>query len=133
DFRKQSDRYSIQRALQYLEDLGGIQLVDGQTKEWVEQTPDADVLYEFTDVIRSLIVALRPYLLERVAERLNTPATALQPTLLPEMAEAHEVSAATGGNATTALMRAWCVLLLGPALFRFDDPAAFTALTTHAE
>jgi uncharacterized protein (TIGR02678 family) len=44
DFRKQADRYNIQRALQYLEDMGGIQLVDGQTREWVEQTPDADVL-----------------------------------------------------------------------------------------
>jgi uncharacterized protein (TIGR02678 family) len=54
DFRRQGDRYSIQRALQYLEDLGGLQLVDGQTREWVEQTPDADVLYEFTDVISSL-------------------------------------------------------------------------------
>src|SRR5438067_2726070 len=35
DFRKPNDRYSIQRALQYLEDVGGIQLVDGQTREWV--------------------------------------------------------------------------------------------------
>src|SRR6266436_8578389 len=50
DFRRTTDRYSIQRALQYLEDMGGLQLVDGQTRDWVEQTPDADVLYEFTDV-----------------------------------------------------------------------------------
>src|SRR5204862_4964644 len=44
DFRRQADRYNIQRALQYLEDIGGIQLVDGQTREWVEQMPNADVL-----------------------------------------------------------------------------------------
>ena len=60
DFRKPADRYSIQRALQTLEDLGGLQLVDGQAREWVEQAQDADVLYEFTDVIRSLVAALDP-------------------------------------------------------------------------
>src|SRR5260370_22459349 len=60
DFRRPADRYSIQRALQYLEDLGGLQLVDGQTKEWVEQTADADVLYEVTDLIRSLVSAFNP-------------------------------------------------------------------------
>src|SRR5437868_1398574 len=84
DFRKPADRYSIQRALQYLEDLGGLQLVDGQTKEWVEQTPDADVLYEFTDVIRSLVAALNPQLVSMVSARLQDNGTTLQPTLLEE-------------------------------------------------
>src|SRR2546429_9838114 len=41
DFRRQTDRYSIQRALHHLEGLGGLQLVDGQTREWVEQTDNA--------------------------------------------------------------------------------------------
>src|SRR5713226_9240216 len=82
DFRKPGDRYSIQRALQYLEDLGGLQLVDGQTREWVEQTPDADVLYEFTDVIRSLVTALNPESLASVSERINDPAISLQQALL---------------------------------------------------
>jgi len=122
DFRKQADRYNIQRALQYLEDVGGIHLVDGQTREWVEQTPDADVLYEFTDVIRSLVTALNPEILASVSERINDPAIRLQPALLP-------------GVATIApdLVRAWRTLLLGPALFRFDDPAAFAALKAHAD
>src|SRR5437660_1724979 len=35
DFRRQADRYSIQRALLYLEELGGLRLVDGQTRQWV--------------------------------------------------------------------------------------------------
>ncbi len=122
DFRRQSDRYSIQRALQYLEDLGGIHLVDGQTREWVEQTPDADVLYEFTDVVHSLVAALNPQKVKASAERLNDSATLLQPTRLPTTTE----------NASD-LMRAWRVLLLGPALFRFDDPAAFAALMAHSE
>src|SRR5207244_10213513 len=79
DFRRPADRYSIQRALQYLEDLGGLQLVDGQTREWVEQTPDADVLYEFTDVIRSLVAALKPQVVDTVAARLRDNASTLLP------------------------------------------------------
>ncbi len=64
DFRRPADRYSIQRALQYLGDLGGLQLVDGQTREWVEQSANADALYEFTDVARSLVAALHPHMIE---------------------------------------------------------------------
>ncbi len=122
DFRRQNDRYSIQRALQTLENLGGLQLVDGQTREWVEQTPDADVLYEFTDVIHALVAALNPQLVTMVATRLNDSATTLQPTRLIGMAET-----------PSDLVRAWRVLLLGPALFRYDDPAAFAALVAHAD
>lgn len=122
DFRRQADRYSIQRALQYLEDLGGLQLVDGQTREWVEQTPDADVLYEFTDVIHSLVAALNPEKVTVSAARLQESASLLQPTRLQ-----------TVTDTASDLTRAWRVLLLGPALFRFDDPAAFAALLAHAD
>lgn len=122
DFRRQADRYNIQRALQYLEDRGGLQLVDGQTREWVEQTGDADVLYEFTDVIRSLVVALDPQLVITVAAWLTEPATTLQSMLLP-----------SGTEGTTGLMRAWRSLLLGPTLFRFDDRAAFAELIAHTD
>ncbi len=121
DFRRATDRYSIQRALQYLEDLGGLQLVDGQTREWVEQTADADVLYEFTAVIHSLVAAFNPQFVLSVAEQLRNRMTALQPTLLPDAA------------ATSALVRAWRTLLLGPALFRFDDSTAFAALLAHVD
>jgi uncharacterized protein (TIGR02678 family) len=120
DFRKPADRYSIQRALHYLEGLGGLQLVDGQTREWVEQASGADVLYEFTDVTRSLVSALNIQLVEEVSTRLREPAAALQPTRLP-------------GINTAPLPRAWRALLLGPALFKFDDPQAFRELLTHAD
>ena len=123
DFRKPADRYSIQRALQYLEDLGGLQLVDGQTRDWVEQTASADALYEFTDVARSLIVALNPQLVMMVADQLKDNSTALQPAILLNPA----------GIAISPLMRAWRTLLLGPALFRFDDPSAFDELLAHAD
>jgi uncharacterized protein (TIGR02678 family) len=148
DFRKQADRYSIQRALQYLEDLGGLQLVDGQTREWVEQTADADVLYEFTDVIHSLVAALDPQAVEAVSARLQDTKTILQPTLLSGMdgmdgkVSVGMVPTERGSigigltptrGATTSLVRAWRALLLGPALFRFDDPAAFAELLAHAD
>lgn len=120
DFRRPADRYSIQRALQYLEDIGGLQLVDGQTREWVEQTGTADVLYEFTDAVRSLIMALNPQVVEQAASHLSDPVITLQSVALLE-------------NSTPPLMRAWRALLLGPALFKFDDPGAFSALLDHAE
>src|SRR6266699_5250414 len=128
DFRRPSDRYSIQRALQYLQDLGGLQLVDGQTREWVEQAVDADVLYEFTDVIRSLVSAFNPQLLAMVAAHLNNEGKTLQPTLLQSI---------VGDNfpvmSVKPLVRAWRTLLLGPVLLRYDHPEAFAELVAHAD
>ncbi len=128
DFRRQSDRYSIQRALLYLEELGGLRLVDGQTRQWVEQASGADVLYEFTDVIRSLVSAFNPQLLAVVADRLNNSEKdqALQPTLL-------QAGESLYAAHIRPLSRAWRALLLGPALFRFDDAEAFAELVVHAE
>lgn len=117
DFRRQTDRYSIQRALHYLGDLGGLQLVDGQTREWVDQTGNVDVLYEFTDVARSLVAALDAGAVAESATQLQP----LQAGLLPL------------AQSVPPLMRAWRTLLLGPALFAFDDPEAFATLHTHAE
>ncbi len=144
DFRKPADRYSIQRALQYLEDLGGLQLVEGQTKEWVEQTPNADVLYEFTDVIRSLVAALNPQLVATALARINDNTTTLQPTVLSGTAEdlvptkdlairSMPDVPARGATTSAPLVRAWRALLLGPALFRYDDPTAFAALVGYAD
>jgi uncharacterized protein (TIGR02678 family) len=128
DFRRQADRYSIQRALLYLEELGGLRLVDGQTRQWVEQASGADVLYEFTDVIRSLVSAFNPQLLAVVADRLNNSEKdqALQPTVL-------QAGESLYAAHIRPLSRAWRALLLGPALFRFDDAEAFAELVIHAE
>lgn len=128
DFRRQADRYSIQRALLYLEELGGLRRVDGQTRQWVEQASGADVLYEFTEVTRSLVSAFNPQLLAVVADRLNNSEKeqALSPTLL------HEGESLYAAH-IRPLLRTWRALLLGPALFRFDDPEAFAELVVHAE
>jgi Protein of unknown function (DUF2398) len=152
DFRRQTDRYNIQRALQYLQDMGGVQLVDGQTKEWVDQSADADVLYEFTDVIRSLVSAFNPQLLAMVAAHLNNEGKTLQPTLLQKIGEGSVYRAERSGAdvamgvgygegyvgdlfpvmAIKPFMRAWRALLLGPVLLRYDDPEAFAELLAHA-
>jgi uncharacterized protein (TIGR02678 family) len=121
DFRRPVDRYSIQRALQYLEGLGGLQLVDGQTREWVEQAADADVLYEFTDVARSLVSSLNAQLVTQVATRLSEPQTSFQPTRIQDI------------SGIPPQARAWRALLLGPAFFKFDDPEAFVALQRQIE
>jgi uncharacterized protein (TIGR02678 family) len=128
DFRRPADRYSIQRALQYLEDLGGLQLVDGQTREWVEQTADADVLYEFTDVIRSLVSAFNPQLLTMVAVHLHDEGKMLLPTRLQDIVG--DLFPIAG---IRPLLRAWRALLLGPVLLRYDDPEAFAELLAHAD
>jgi uncharacterized protein (TIGR02678 family) len=149
DFRRQTDRYNIQRALQYLEDMGGVQLVDGQTREWVEQSANADVLYEFTDVIRSLVSAFNPQLLAMVATYLSNEGKTLQPTLLQNIGEGSVYRAERSGAdkamgeghvrdlfpvmAIKPLMRAWRTLLLGPVLLRYDDPDAFAELLAHAD
>ena len=100
-----------------------MQLVDGQTRDWVEQTASADALYEFTDVVRSLIVALNPQLVTMVADQLKDNSTTLQPALQLNPA----------GMVISPLVRAWRTLLLGPALFRFDDSSAFAELLAHAD
>ena len=56
-----------------------------------------------------------------MAERLKESSTQLRPTLLAD------------ALSTPSLTRAWRALLLGPALFRFDDPDAFADVVQHAE
>ncbi len=82
-----------------------------------------DQQFEYTDVVRSLIVALNQQLVAMVVDKLNDPTTTLQPAILLSPA----------GAALPSLLRAWRALLLGPALFRFDDPTAFAELLVYAD
>lgn len=121
DFRKQDDRYSLARALKALQDLGGLQLVDGGSEDWVTRTGESDALWEFTEVTRSLMLSLDlPKVLE-AGQRLDGDPRTIKPALLP------------GQETIAPLERAWRTLLLGPALFHYDDPAAFEALLQNVE
>jgi hypothetical protein len=124
DFRNQQDRYSMWRALEHLVNLGGVRILEGEVKKWLEETEatENEALYEFTPVTHSLVEALNDRRVAAITDaltensRLATPST--QPTLAREI---------------PPLTRAWRILLLGPALFRYDDPEAFRALVVHAE
>lgn len=116
DFEKKSDRYSMMRALKYLRDIGGLQLVEGQEQEWIDSR--AEVLYEFTDVASLFITALDLESVARVAHHRcnNSP---LQPALI--------------GESAPPLMRAWRTLLVEPIFLRYDDPEGFAELNKYAE
>ncbi|NWJ96478.1 MAG: TIGR02678 family protein [Chloroflexi bacterium] len=120
DFKKQADRYSLSRALKALQDLGGLQLVDGGADDWVSQTGESDALWEFTEVTRSLMLALEPHRVQVAGQRLDGDPNTLKPALLQ------------GLEKIEPLQRAWRALLLGPSLLNYDDPAAFAALKEHA-
>lgn len=121
DFKRQADRYSFVRAIKALQELGGVQLVDGSSEEWVSQSGQEDALWEFTEVARSLILALDREEFEAAGRVLDGNPHSLRPTLLP------------GADKLSPLQRAWRTLLLGPVLLKYDDPAAFAALKEHQE
>lgn len=121
DFRKQDDRYSLSRALKALQDLGGLQLVDGGTEDWVLQQGENDALWEFTEVTRSLMLSLDLQKVLTAGEILDGDPNTIRPALLPSQ------------DSSDALQRAWRILLLGPVLFHYDDAAAFVALQQNAE
>jgi|GEM_PF-765149 len=120
DFRKQDDRYSLQRALKILHTLGALQLQDGSTEDWVNKSGQEDALWEFTEVTRSLISAFDLIKVQAAGQVLDGNPQLLQPTRLP------------GAEQLEPKVRAWRALLLGPQLLRYDDPAAFAALEEHA-
>lgn len=121
DFKRQSDRYSLFHALKALEDLGGLHLEDGSSEEWVNQSGQENALYEFTEVTRSLILALDMEQVRLAAKTLQGNPKSLVPARLP------------GTEKVNPLQRAWRTLLLGPALLKYDDPEAFAALRQHQE
>jgi uncharacterized protein (TIGR02678 family) len=123
DFRNLQDRYSMRRALEYLTELGGLQTLEGEVKKW-EDAPDNEVLYEFTPISHSLIEALNQ---QRIA------AMSSQIARWNHTLQVSELEGAEPGQNIPPLVRVWRTLLLGPALFRRDDPAAFATLLASAE
>lgn len=123
DFRNLQDRYSMRRALEYLTQLGGLQALEGEVKQW-EDAPDNEVLYEFTLISHSLIEAFHEQSITAMSRQIPAQRHALQ---LPDEATTKSV------QNMPPLVRSWRTLLLGPALFRYDDAAAFAALVAQAE
>ncbi len=121
DFKRQSDRYSLFHALKALEALGGLHLEDGSSEEWVNQSGQENALYEFTEVTRSLILALDMEQVRLAAKTLQGNPRSLVSARLP------------GTEKVNPLQRAWRTLLLGPVLLKYDDPEAFAALRQHQE
>lgn len=121
DFKRQSDRYSLARALKTLQELGGLHLEDGSSEEWLNQAGQENALWEFTEIIRSLIVALDMEQVRLASRALQGNPRALNPALLP------------GAEKVQPLQRAWRTLLLGPVLLKYDDPQAFAALKEHQD
>lgn len=124
DFRNQNDRLSMWRALDYLTRLGGVQTIEGDARRWVDdaEQQDNEALYEFTGIAHSLVEALHETQVAAVAARLGDPGKRLAPGWITSLAEP-----------IPPLNRAWCSLLLGPILLRYDDPEAFAALAKQAE
>jgi len=119
--RSRSDRGSLVRALRALEELGALRMVDGSPDAWVSAEEEADSLFEFTEVVTALIVALDSAHLAALAAVGEVSRTLERPPLTSGQS-------ATPSAQDDALRRAWRALLLGPVLLRRDDPAAFTAV-----
>ncbi|HET8913909.1 MAG TPA: DUF2398 family protein, partial [Ktedonobacteraceae bacterium] len=115
DIRKVQDRYSMRRSLEYLIDLGCLQMLEGEVKSWAESSDQEqhEILFEFTPLAHSLIVAINEKRVNALHSSLREQGLALSPPL-PQAA--YEIS---------PLVRAWRTLLLGPALLRYDDAEAF--------
>lgn len=124
DFRNHLDRNSIWRALEYLTRLGGIEVLEGDARRWVDdaEQEDSEVLYEFSGITHSLVEALHETQINALTTRLNELAGQLQPARINTLAEPLPL-----------LNRVWRSLLLGPVFLRYDDPEAFEALSQHAD
>jgi uncharacterized protein (TIGR02678 family) len=122
DIRNVQDRYSMRRSLEYLIDLGCLQMLEGEIKKWSDSSnQEHEILFEFTPLAHSLIEALnekRITALHRSQLEYPWPAP---PQTLPSLV--HEIP---------PLVRVWRALLLGPALLRYDDAEAFLALTKQS-
>lgn len=111
DFGEQAHRRSLVRVMQALERFGALHRLDGSAGEWAEHSASADGLYAFTEVVYQLVPGAVPAAVQ--ATPTEGELHPLQPPLLP------------GADPD---QRAWRALLLGPALYAADDPAAFAVM-----
>ncbi|HEY7766748.1 TIGR02678 family protein [Longimicrobium sp.] len=109
DWASRDQRLAARRVFRGLEELGVLRLQDGSVDEWADENGKRDALYSWGDAAWRLHVGIPASELERLAEgRPSSPSPAP-----PE---------------GTDELRLYRTLLLNPALFRRDDPAAFRLL-----
>jgi uncharacterized protein (TIGR02678 family) len=124
DVRNMQDRYSMRRALEYLIEQGCLQMLEGEVKRWADSSNEQEheILFEFTPLAHSLIVALNEKWVSALQASQQERAQIVSSQHL--LAQAAEIP---------PLVRAWRTLLLGPALLRYDDAEAFHELTRQSE
>jgi uncharacterized protein (TIGR02678 family) len=117
DWKDRGQRYALLRAVEVLVGAGALARYDGEIERWA-QSREGDVLYEFSDLALRIHVSLPDEVYRALAEDGGG---------FPE-AEAE----AAGGSAPDVSdeERVFRALLLQPALYRFEDPAAFAVLAS---
>lgn len=108
DWAGRDQRFAARRVFRGLEEMGVLRLQDGSVDDWAEETGKQDALYAWGDAAWRLHVEIPAAQLEALADG-RAPAAAPPP-------------------AGTEAIRLFRTLLLNPALFRRDDPAAFALL-----
>lgn len=109
DWRSREQRLAARRVFRGLEEMGVLRLQDGSVDDWADETGKRDALYAWGAAAWRLHVAVPAAELERLAEGRPPPPAPAQ-------------------TAGTDEVRLYRTLLLNPAVFRRDDPAAFRLL-----
>jgi uncharacterized protein (TIGR02678 family) len=109
DWTSRDQRLSARRVFNGLEEMGVLRLEDGSVEEWADENGKRDALYAWGAAAWRLHVGIPAAELERLAEGRGAPSP-------PPPADG------------TDEIRLYRTLLLDPALFRRDDPAAFQLL-----
>lgn len=113
DWDARDQRLAVRRVFHGLEEMGVLRLEDGSVDDWADEHGKRDALYGWGAAAWRLHVGLPAAELERLAEGRGGAAA-------PELAGTDEI-------------RLFRTLLLNPALFRIDDPAAFRLLDDPEE
>jgi uncharacterized protein (TIGR02678 family) len=109
DWTTREQRLAARRVFRGLEEMGILRLQDGSVDEWADENGKRDALYAWGAAAWRVHVGIPAAELERLAEG----STSVSPAPLPD---------------GTDEIRLYRTLLLNPALFRRDDPAAFRLL-----
>jgi uncharacterized protein (TIGR02678 family) len=113
DWTSHAQRLAARRVFRGLEEMGVLRLQDGSVEEWADENGKRDALYAWGAAAWRIHVGIPAEELERLAE--GRPAC---PSPAPPADGTDEI-------------RLYRTLLLNPALFRRDDPAAFRLLNSQ--